>query len=62
MASPPRERARSRARQERLARALKENLKRRREQARLRSAETRKKDHACNPSAQVPISRDGETG
>ncbi len=59
MNEPPPERARSSVRRERLARALRENLRRRKEQARQRRAPEPEYD-ACNRPAQVPISPDGE--
>jgi hypothetical protein len=59
MNNPPPDRARSKVRQERLARALRENLKRRKEQARLRRA-PKQKDDACNRPSQVPISPRGQ--
>jgi hypothetical protein len=58
MNEPPPERARSKARRERLARALRENLKRRKEQARQRRARE-PEDDACNRPEAVPISPDG---
>jgi hypothetical protein len=60
MKDAPPERASSKARQLRLARALRENLKRRKEQARARLKHASQQD-ACNHPSQVPISRNGES-
>jgi hypothetical protein len=61
MKDPPRERARSRIRQERLARALRENLRRRKIQARERRSGGAPDGDACNQPAEVPISDGGES-
>jgi hypothetical protein len=61
MKDVPPERARSQIRQERLARALRENLKRRKAQARGRRTVDDAEVDACKRLPQVPISPDGRT-